>query len=423
MKDFFISYTKTDREWAEWIAWQLESVGYTTVLQVWDFLPGCNFILKMDQVLKETRRTIAIISTEYFKSLMGSSEWAAVFLKDPPGGEFSLVPVRVCQCKPEGLLAAISYIDLHGLSEVEAKRVLLEGIQQGRHKPLNPPHFPRELSVRSSPQFPGSICFFNRINSEKLDSYSILIVEDDFRNADSLKEVLNLSGYPSNSIAATAEGGIYSCIVKPPDVVIMDVGLDSSVIDGIHAASIINNILNIPVIFCTAHQYLTESMILVNPVDIVYKPYIIRELTDSLLKIRNWYNNFFKLSKDFEKNERSNLILISKFNLPQLLNFEDPIIVMNNKFEIIFFNLVMENFIGISHENVFLRSFENIITLNDNHHKKTKIEKIVQETRVSDFSLQFPNGLQKTFDIEIKKVINLKDECHGFLIILKSPHR
>jgi hypothetical protein len=32
-KDFFISYTRTDREWAEWIAWQLEEAGYATVLQ------------------------------------------------------------------------------------------------------------------------------------------------------------------------------------------------------------------------------------------------------------------------------------------------------------------------------------------------------------------------------------------------------
>jgi hypothetical protein len=30
MKDFFISYNKTDRQWAEWIAWQLEGAGYTT---------------------------------------------------------------------------------------------------------------------------------------------------------------------------------------------------------------------------------------------------------------------------------------------------------------------------------------------------------------------------------------------------------
>ena len=48
MKDFFISYTKADQSWAEWIAWQLENVGgYTTVIQAWDFHAGSNFISAM----------------------------------------------------------------------------------------------------------------------------------------------------------------------------------------------------------------------------------------------------------------------------------------------------------------------------------------------------------------------------------------
>lgn len=40
MQDFFVSYTQADRQWAEWIAWELEEVGFTTVLQAWDFPPG-----------------------------------------------------------------------------------------------------------------------------------------------------------------------------------------------------------------------------------------------------------------------------------------------------------------------------------------------------------------------------------------------
>ena len=42
-KDFFISYTSTDRPWAEWIAWQLEHEGFSVVIQAWDFRPGGNF--------------------------------------------------------------------------------------------------------------------------------------------------------------------------------------------------------------------------------------------------------------------------------------------------------------------------------------------------------------------------------------------
>lgn len=35
--DFFVSYTSTDRTWAEWIAWQLEAEDYQVVVQAWDF--------------------------------------------------------------------------------------------------------------------------------------------------------------------------------------------------------------------------------------------------------------------------------------------------------------------------------------------------------------------------------------------------
>jgi hypothetical protein len=46
-RDFFISYTGADLAWAEWIAWQLEEAGWTTILQAWDFAVGQNFILRM----------------------------------------------------------------------------------------------------------------------------------------------------------------------------------------------------------------------------------------------------------------------------------------------------------------------------------------------------------------------------------------
>ena len=52
MKDFFISYNGADQLWAEWIAWQLEEQGYTTVIQAWDFLAGSSFPVAMQQASK-----------------------------------------------------------------------------------------------------------------------------------------------------------------------------------------------------------------------------------------------------------------------------------------------------------------------------------------------------------------------------------
>jgi hypothetical protein len=51
-KDFFISYTRADRIWAEWVAWQPEEAGYTTIIQAWDFAPGGTFLSSMNSALK-----------------------------------------------------------------------------------------------------------------------------------------------------------------------------------------------------------------------------------------------------------------------------------------------------------------------------------------------------------------------------------
>ena len=85
MKDFFISYTKADQGWAEWIAWKLEEASYSTVIQAWDFKPGANFVLEMQNAATIANRTIAVLSQKYLESSFTASEWAAAFAQDPQG--------------------------------------------------------------------------------------------------------------------------------------------------------------------------------------------------------------------------------------------------------------------------------------------------------------------------------------------------
>jgi len=157
--DFFMSYNRADRTWAEWIAWQLEEAGYTTVLQAWDFRPGCNFALEMDKAAAEGERTIAVLSPAYLGALYTQPEWAAAFAQDPTGKKGTLLPVRVKECKLKGLLTQIVRIDLVGLDEPKAKEALLEGIKRERAKPAIKPGFPGrvERSVAEQPRFPGSL--------------------------------------------------------------------------------------------------------------------------------------------------------------------------------------------------------------------------------------------------------------------------
>jgi hypothetical protein len=72
-RDFFISYTGINRAWAEWIAVELERVGYSTVLQAWDFAPGTDFVHKMQEATRTSARTVAVLSPTYFDSRFGAT--------------------------------------------------------------------------------------------------------------------------------------------------------------------------------------------------------------------------------------------------------------------------------------------------------------------------------------------------------------
>jgi tetratricopeptide (TPR) repeat protein len=141
MKDFFISYNKADKHWAEWIAWILEESGYSVVIQAWDFRPGGNFVLEMQQAASETDKTIAILSQDYLDTEYTQPEWAAAFTRDPRGKNRSLIPVRVDDCTLEGLHSSLINIDLVGLSEEGARRAILDGVKE-RAKPDEAPGFP-----------------------------------------------------------------------------------------------------------------------------------------------------------------------------------------------------------------------------------------------------------------------------------------
>ena len=108
MADYFISYTATDRGWAEWIAWVLEEKKKcTAALQAWDFVPGSNFVLEMQRAAASASRTIAVLSPDYLRSAYAQSEWAAAFAQDPEGMKRKLVPVMVKDCILDGLLKPI----------------------------------------------------------------------------------------------------------------------------------------------------------------------------------------------------------------------------------------------------------------------------------------------------------------------------
>ena len=188
--DFFISYNQAEKSWAEWIAWQLEEEGYSTILQAWDFRPGNNFVIAMHDAAKRSERIIAILSPKFLEAPFTQPEWASAFAKDPESIKGILLPIRVIECNLEGMFKAINYIDLVDREEEEARTTLIEGVKLGRNKPIRPPAYPRQRPICNRPNYPRENTDVNEIKPAiKSCSADEILIEIDNNNENNKSDI------------------------------------------------------------------------------------------------------------------------------------------------------------------------------------------------------------------------------------------
>lgn len=159
--DFFISYTGKDKAWAVWIAWQLEAAGYTVRIQEWHFKSGGSFSADMHHALEQSARVIGVLSPDYLASDYCKAEFLAAVAQDPTGAAQRLILVRIADCKPSGLLAGRTYIDLVNKAQTQAVALLTERLKQLGQESARPaiaPGFPGDAPVANigpPPAYPG----------------------------------------------------------------------------------------------------------------------------------------------------------------------------------------------------------------------------------------------------------------------------
>ena len=124
-RDFFISRTGADKEWALWISQELEAASYTTFLQDRDFLPGDSFVARMQEGA-ECDCTILVMSPDYWKAAFTAPEWQAAFKRR------RFLPILVKRCDVPALLSHYVWIDLVDKTRDEARQLLLEGVKRER---------------------------------------------------------------------------------------------------------------------------------------------------------------------------------------------------------------------------------------------------------------------------------------------------
>ncbi len=129
--DVFVSYEPADERWASWIAWQLEEFGYRVFLRAWDVVPADHWVRAIDEAIRRSRLTVAVVSEAYHRSPLAGVEWQAAFAGLSAGGEPPrLLPVRVQNLPVAGLLASEDAVDLFDVDAPEAVARLVDAVQR-----------------------------------------------------------------------------------------------------------------------------------------------------------------------------------------------------------------------------------------------------------------------------------------------------
>ena len=122
MADIFISYTSSDRDWAFWIAKELEALAHTPRVHEWEIKGGDDIYAWMQERHDAANHVLCVVSDDYLTAPYSTLErnaalWQAA--KDRPG--FVLF-VAVKPCKLPTLTDHIRRCELFGMPE-EAARV------------------------------------------------------------------------------------------------------------------------------------------------------------------------------------------------------------------------------------------------------------------------------------------------------------
>ncbi|MFD4578035.1 toll/interleukin-1 receptor domain-containing protein [Streptomyces sp. NPDC058417] len=140
--DCFVSYTASDKDWADWITSVLEDAGHRVIVQLLDFRVGGNFVLDMEHALTVSERLVVVLSPAYLASGFTAAEWSAVFRRDPTGSKGLIVPVKTERFEVTGLLGPRVYIPVFDVDEATARARLLDGLTDPRTAPRTTPPFP-----------------------------------------------------------------------------------------------------------------------------------------------------------------------------------------------------------------------------------------------------------------------------------------
>ena len=134
MADIFISYTSADRDWAFWIAKELEALGHIPHVHEWEIECGGDIYAWMEQRHDTANHVLCVVSDDYLKAPYSSLERnAALWQAASKRPRFALFVV-VKPCKLPTLSDHIRRCELYGVPE-DAARIRFREFMAKREAP------------------------------------------------------------------------------------------------------------------------------------------------------------------------------------------------------------------------------------------------------------------------------------------------
>ncbi len=118
--DVFISYAHKDGNWVRnELLPALEENGIKVIVDFFDFEPGAPSITEMEQAVRESRKTILVLTPAYIESGWAGFEANLAGTLDPAGRERRILPILLEKCDIPLRISYLTYLDFTGASNLD----------------------------------------------------------------------------------------------------------------------------------------------------------------------------------------------------------------------------------------------------------------------------------------------------------------
>jgi hypothetical protein len=124
--DFFITYHEDDEMAARWIAAVLKEEGFSTISELWAFLPGDTTGEKLLHTFETCRGVMVLLSNPIIQSGFTPEAVRGVLEIASANERIFFIPVLIRPCFLPGVWGSIAVMSLVGVKEEEARKQLIQ---------------------------------------------------------------------------------------------------------------------------------------------------------------------------------------------------------------------------------------------------------------------------------------------------------